>query len=66
MWESARFLAFILLQPHRKKGSKMKIEDICQFQWEKQKAMDEAEVKYSKERVEELRLYAEENSYLSF
>lgn len=66
MWESARFLAFILLQPHRKKGSRMKIEDVCQFAWEKQKARDEAEVKYSKERIEELARYAEENSYLSF
>ena len=66
MWESARFLAYILLQPHRKKGSKMKIEDICQFAWEKQKAQNEAEVEYSKERVEELAKYAEENTYLSF
>ena len=61
-WERARFITQILLQPHAKKGQKIKAEDIVQFAWE---VPDSSEVS-SQERIEHLRKYAEENSYLSF
>tara|TARA_Y100000401_G_C8295893_1_gene211288 strand:- start:315 stop:623 length:309 start_codon:yes stop_codon:yes gene_type:complete len=66
LWEASRFLAYVLLQPHKKKGSKMKLEDIVQFEWEKARIKKESDVEYSEERIKELVKYAEENSYLSF
>ncbi len=65
-WERARFVAHILLQPHTKKGTRIKPEDICQFTWEKQKELEKSEVSFSEERIKELVKYSEENSYLSF
>jgi len=65
-WERARFVAHILLQPHAKKGSRIKPEDICQFTWEKQQEVQKSEVRFSEERIKELAKYSEENSYLSF
>ena len=65
-WERSRFIAHILLQPHTKKGTRIKPEDICQFTWEKQKELEKSEVSFSEERIKELVKYSEENSYLSF
>ena len=65
-WERSRFVAQVLLQPHIKKGTKLKAEDICQFSWEKQKELDKSQVSFSEERIKELVKYSEENSYLSF
>lgn len=65
-WERARFIAHILLQPHTKKGSRVKPEDIVQFAWEKDKEKEASQVEYSKERIEELATYLEQNTYLSF
>lgn len=65
-WERSRFIAHILLQPHAKKGSRIKAEDICQFHWEKEREKAKSTVKHSEERIKELVKYSEENSYLSF
>ena len=65
-WERSRFIAHILLQPHAKKGSRIKPEDIVQFTWEKEREKAESNVKHSEERIEHLAKYLEENSYLSF
>tara|TARA_R100001015_G_C4585166_1_gene141176 strand:- start:101 stop:409 length:309 start_codon:yes stop_codon:yes gene_type:complete len=65
-WERSRFVAHILLQPHAKKGTRIKAEDICQFTWEKERDLQNSEVRFSKERIKELAKYSEENSYLSF
>ena len=65
-WERSRFIAHVLLQPHAKKGSKIKPEDICQFTWEKEREKEKANVRHSEERIEHLAKYLEENSYLSF
>ena len=65
-WERARFVAHILLQPHAKKGSRIKPEDICQFTWEKEQEKENSKVRFSEERIKELAKYSEENSYLSF
>lgn len=34
-WERTRWLACLLLQPHRKKGSKLNPQDLIRFEWEK-------------------------------
>ena len=34
-WERTRWLAAIVLQPHAKKGTRIKPEDIAKFPWEK-------------------------------
>jgi len=65
-WERARFISHVLLQPHAKKGSRIKAEDICQFDWEKQREKEKSSVTHSEERIEQLAKYLEENSYLSF
>ena len=65
-WERARFVALVLLQPHTKKGQKLKQEDICQFEWEKERIKASSDVAYSEQRIDELSKYLEENSYLSF
>ena len=65
-WERSRFIAHILLQPHAKKGSRIKAEDIVQFSWEKQREAQKSQVKFSDKRIKELAKYSEENSYLSF
>lgn len=33
-WEQTRWLATVLLQPHAKKGRKLKPSDLLQFPWE--------------------------------
>ncbi len=33
-WERTRWLACLLLQPHRKKGSKLNPRDLIRFEWE--------------------------------
>ena len=51
-WERTRWLATVFLQPHLKKGMKMKPSDLIQFDWEKQKqtpAETEAERKKREE-----------------
>ena len=65
-WERSRFIAHVLLQPHAKKGSRIKPEDIVQFTWEKAREKAQSDVKHSEERIEHLAKYLEENSYLSF
>ena len=65
-WERSRFIAHILLQPHAKKGSRIKPEDIVQFSWGKAREKAQSNVKHSEERREHLAKYLEENSYLSF
>ena len=34
-WERTRWLACVILQPHRKKGSSLKPTDLVKFEWEK-------------------------------
>jgi hypothetical protein len=34
-WERTRWLASVVLQPHAKKGTRIKPEDIAKFPWEK-------------------------------
>ena len=34
-WERTRFLATVVLQPHAKKGKRIRAQDICKFPWEK-------------------------------
>lgn len=35
-WERTRWLATLMLQPHAKKGTRMKPTDIAKFPWDKQ------------------------------
>ena len=65
-WERARFVALVLLQPHTKKGKKLKPSDVCQFEWEKDVIKAQAETEHSEERIKHLAKYLHENSYLSF
>ena len=34
-WERIRWLATIMLQPHTKKGRRLKPQDLMKFEWEK-------------------------------
>lgn len=42
IWEAARFSATIGLQPHMKKGKKIKTTDLAVFPWEKKTAVSGA------------------------
>lgn len=51
-WERTRWLATVFLQPHLKKGTKMKPSDLIQFDWEKpKKTVSEGEKE--RQRIEE-------------
>jgi hypothetical protein len=59
-WERVRWLATIGLQPHLKKGSKMKPTDLVEFSWEKKPPKDpETEAKKAA-RLERFRKWDEQ------
>ena len=39
-WERTRWLGALLLQPHAKKGTRMKPTDIAKFPWDKRPSKD--------------------------
>ena len=50
-WEQTRWLGYVVLQPHLKKGSSMKPTDLIKFPWEnKPKATDPEREKRRAER----------------
>ena len=59
-WERTRWLATVLIQPHAKKGRRIKPEDLVQFEWER----PEQKVEYDEERVKRNAAWLEQNSYL--
>ena len=61
-WERVRWLATITLQPHAKKGRKIKPQDLAYFPWEHEEPAQE----FSRERTERNKKYLEENTYLAY
>lgn len=50
-WECARFLATAVLQPHARKGKRIKPMDVATFPWEEKREIDH------KELVEQIKKY---------
>lgn len=42
-WERTRWLACIMMQPHKKKGQNLQPQDLIKFDWEKKEEKKEAE-----------------------
>lgn len=40
-WECARFVSVAILQPHAKKGKRVRPEDVATFPWEQKKEYDD-------------------------
>ncbi len=53
-WERIRWLATIMLQPHTKKGRRLKPQDLMKFEWEKGGGE-----KLSKKELKKRKLHAE-------
>ncbi len=51
-WERTRWLACLMLQPHKKKNSKLNPTDLVRFEWEKK------EEKISTEKRKQAAMYA--------
>ena len=42
-WERTRWLACVMLQPHKKKSQKLQPQDLVKFDWERKEEKIEAE-----------------------
>ena len=42
-WERTRWLACVMLQPHKKKSQKLQPQDLIKFDWERKEEKIEAE-----------------------
>lgn len=54
-WERARWMATVFLQPHMKKGRKIRPKDLMTFEWEKPEG---SQRKITQADIDELRRFA--------